>query len=65
MTAKKIISLLLMLLLACTAVYGFATVDRPAPPQAATGASTKKLRLTRTSFLPIIKPLQRRKEVFP
>lgn len=29
MTAKKIISLLLMLLLACTAVYGFATVDRP------------------------------------
>lgn len=44
MTAKKIISLLLMLLLACTAtaVYGFATVDRPAPPQAATGASTKK-----------------------
>lgn len=39
MTAKKIISLLL---LACTAVYGFATVDRPAPPQAATGASTKK-----------------------
>lgn len=42
MTAKKIISLLLMLLPACTAVYGFATVDRPAPPQAATGASTKK-----------------------
>lgn len=37
MTAKKIISLL-----ACTAVYGFATVDRPAPPQVATGASTKK-----------------------
>ena len=36
------LGLLLMLLLACTAVYGFATVDRPAPPQAATGASTKK-----------------------
>lgn len=31
-----------MLLLACTAVYGFATVDRPAPPQATTSASTKK-----------------------
>ena len=30
MTAKKIISLLLMLLLACTAVYGFTSVDRPA-----------------------------------
>ena len=29
MTAKKIISLLLMLLLACTAVYGFTSVDRP------------------------------------
>lgn len=42
MTAKKIISLLLMLLLACTAVYGFTTVDRPAAPQATTSASTKK-----------------------
>ena len=42
MTAKKIISLLLMLLLACTAVYGFGTVDRPGNPQATTSASTKK-----------------------
>ena len=32
MTAKKIISLLLMLLLACTAVYGFTSVDRPGQP---------------------------------
>lgn len=34
MTAKKIISLLLMLLLACTAVYGFTSVDRPGPEPA-------------------------------
>lgn len=33
MTAKKIISLLLMLLLACTAVYGFTSVDRPYRPR--------------------------------
>lgn len=33
MTAKKIISLLLMLLLACTAVYGFTSVDRPGQSQ--------------------------------
>ena len=37
MTAKKIISLLLMLLLACTAVYGFTSVDRPYRPEPATG----------------------------
>lgn len=36
MTAKKIISLLLMLLLACTAVYGFTSVG-PAGPEPATG----------------------------
>lgn len=44
MTAKKIISLLLMLLLACTAVYGFTSVDRPgqSQPQATPSASTKK-----------------------
>lgn len=37
MTAKKIISLLLMLLLACTAVYGFTSIDRPAGPEPALG----------------------------
>ena len=44
MTAKKIISLLLMLLLACTAVYGLTSVDRTgqSQPQATTSASTKK-----------------------
>lgn len=43
MTAKKIISLLLMLLLA-RPVYGFTSVDRPgqSQPQATTSASTKK-----------------------